>query len=510
MESKPVRAGGGPRLDRGSAPVAPAGEDRSGRPVRRPVAGRPVFVESNLDQPLGIIAVGPAGGSRAAVLAALLGTTAATLRVPRGSFLVINYAPEAGGLAYVPGFTEPTAYRAEPVGSGPALARPPRRVELAVPDPLLRHFAVVDTPDIATLGLAGARVVLDAVDQGGALLYVISAEQTPTAADLALLAEVARGDAAVFFVVTGTGDGSAGAGNRAGPDRSVVIEAQRSALLSALPELVDARWFALDPATTDTAYLRRALVDWAGPEGLRRASVSSPPLSGATRTIHLAAGIRDSGWQDHLDRRTRTVAHRLRQDLALELADIHLRSVQAVVFGDGCQALPEVLDRELHALSNQIMTECDLAVELILDETLTLVLGHAPDDGVRLRVGAALGWGLAEHRVARGLARVLLVTNAGVIESSTGPAAVATLSAYDAGPTGAILPAAGVALAGGCYQYWRNPANADRDKARSWLRRALREVELELSREVTHRIGAVRKSLATVLTDSVDQGILLA
>ena len=61
-----------------------------------------------------------------------------------------------------------------------------------MPEPLLRHFAVLDTPDTATLGVAGSRVLLDAVGRAGALLFVIAADQAFTAAELNLLAEVAR------------------------------------------------------------------------------------------------------------------------------------------------------------------------------------------------------------------------------------------------------------------------------------------------------------------------------
>jgi hypothetical protein len=515
MESTPLHAVAIPDLAR-----AGSGGPPLGGPLRVPAN----LGEPTPDEPLAVVAAGPAASGRGAVLGALLGTSAPLLRVPPGSFLVVDYGHESDGAAYVPGYRQPHVYRSDPVGAGPALARPPRRVELTLPCPLLRHFAVVDTPDTATLGLAGARVVLDAVGRGGALLFVISAEQTFSGTDLDLLTEVAAGKVAVVFVVTPTADGRWSNGGQAdlgvppvGGDAvprvdpiSVTIGAHRAALLTAVPGLVDAPWFAVDPDAADTAYLRRALVDWAGGEGLHRASRNPPVASGATRTVPVAPDAHESDWEDRLERQVRTSAHRVRQHLALELANIHLRCVREIVFGSGCPGLPDVLDREVHALSLATVAECDAAVARILDETATRVFGEPPDDGVRRRVVAAVRQGFADHHDARDLDRVLLITSTGGVATVTGPGAVTALPAYRGAADISLLPPVGVGLAGGCYQLWRHPGRDNPAKARSWLQRALRDVELELSREMIRRFEAVRSSLTALMAEAVDHGILLA
>ena len=478
--------------------------------------------EPGPDEPLAVIAAGPRGGGRDAVLAALLDTGTGKLRVPDGSFLVVSYDEPADGLAYVPGYRQPYEYRSEPVGAGPALARPPRRVEMTLPDPLLRHFALVGTPDTATLGVAGREIVLDAARRGGALLFVISAEQTLAVADLDLLTEVAAHRVPAFFVVTpdaGGGWPAATGSSPAGTDPAeatavdpvaVTLDAHRAALLAAVPSLADAPWFALDPAATDTAFLRRALRDWAAGEGLRRASGAPPVPVDAGRAIRVTADAADCGWEERLDRLTRTCTHRIRQDLALELANIHLRCVQEIVFGAGCSGLPELLDREVHALSLRMVAACDSAVTRTLDGTAQGIFGEAPDEGVRRRLAVAVRAGFADHRRARDLARVLLVTRQGGVAMVIGTGAVGGLAAYRGGSRGQILPSIGVGLSGGCYQHWRNSANADPARARSWLQRALREVELELTREFARRFEAVQLSLTGVLNDAIDHGILLA
>ncbi|MBF9132434.1 hypothetical protein I0C86_26300 [Plantactinospora sp. S1510] len=483
-----------------SLPVVAAPGSSGAPPSRRGVVREQALVESPPHEPLAVIAVGPAGGDRRAVLAGLLGGTAPPLRAPVDSFMVIDYAQAVTGAAYVPGLRSAREYRTDPIGAGPALGRPPRRIELTVPDPLLRHFTLVDAPDTRRLGMAGIRVVRDAVRRGGALLFVLPDDEPVTTTELDLLTEVA-GEAAVFPVGTPGTDGT-WSPVEPGP--------RRAALVAAVPALAGVRWIDLDPAAADTAYLRRALVDWASAEGLRRASLSPPIVPGATRTVRVAADAETSGWADRLDRQVRTCAHRLRREIALETANVHLRGVQEIVSGSGAAGLPHFLDREVEALSLEVVAACDAGVDRILGETLTVVFGEVPDEGVRLRVAAAVGWGLAADPAAQDLDRVLLLRESGTVEAIPGLGAVAGLAAYPGGTGGAILPPLGVGLSGGCYQYWRNPARSDPIRARSWLRRSLREIELELSREVSRRFEAVGRSLTSVLTEAVRHGRLLA
>ncbi|WP_159104560.1 hypothetical protein [Plantactinospora sp. BB1] len=510
-----------------SGPPGPPGA----RPPRRGAGDEPALVEAPPDEPLAVITIGPSAEDRRAVLAGLLGAAAPPLRVPAGSFLVVDHGPSVGGAAYVPGLRSSREYRPAPVGAGPALARPPRRVELTVPDPLLRHFTLVDAPDTGTLGVAGVRVVRDAVRRGGALLYVLPDDRPVAAAELDLLAEVAE-EAAVFLVGTPGAD----PGWPAGPETSTAVPpevatapvdgaeppaeddesaeswltARRATLVAAVPALAGVDWIDLDPVAADTAYLRRALVDWASSEGLRRASLSPPVVPGATRTVPVAPTARTSDWADRLERRSRELAYQLRRDIALEIAAIHLRCVREVVGGTGVPGLPALLDREVEALSLEVVAACDAGVDKMLDESLARVFGEVPDEGVRLRAAAAVGWGLAAERAARDFDRVLLIRESGEVETVYGLGAVNALAGYPGGTAGAILPPLGVGLSGGCYQYWRNPCRADPIHARSWLGRALRETEVELCREVSRRFEAVADSLTEVLTEAVRHGRLLA
>ncbi|SCG39060.1 P-loop NTPase family protein [Micromonospora inositola] len=498
-------------------------------PTRLPVTPAP-----GPDERLAVVAAGPAGAGRREVLAALLDLPAGVLAVPTGSFLVVNHARVPTRAAYVPGYRQPHAYGADQAAAGPALARPPRRVELSVPDPLLRHFAVLDTPDTGSLGLAGGRVLLDAVGRAGALLFVISADQAFSAVELHLLAEVARAPVEVFFMVTpglagwapvpeGTSTEDAGASvpSPVGPGApargrarvpvdpaAVSVAAHRAALLATVPALAGARWYPVRQA--DHAALRRALVGWAADEGLRRASAQPPVLPGEHGRVAVVPGLDPGDLAERLDRQVRFCAQRIRQHLALELANIHLRVVQEIVFGVGPAGLPQLLDREMEALSLLATAQCDQAARAILDEAAARVFGAPLAEGVRQRIANAVRWGLADHPAARELDRVLLVTSTGGVAGLSGAGAIDALAGFPGAERVEILPPVGVALSGGCWQHWRGPGNDDPNGARSWAQRALREVELELSSEVSRRFEVIRLSLGAVLTDAVDHGILLA
>lgn len=462
------------------------------------------------DEPLAVITAGPSGADRRALLAGLLGVAPANLRVPPESFLVLRPAATAGFTVHVPGDTGGAVTRfpaptrtvhpsARRTGS-PRPFRPPRRVELSGPEPLLRHFLLVDTPDTDTLGVAGTRVVRDAVRRGGALLFVLPADRPVTASEVALLTETA-GEAAIFLVGTPSENGTW----PAAPD----IEAQRAAIVRRVPALDGLSWLDLDPAAGDTAYLRRALIDWASTEGLRRASRTPPVGAGLGRTVRVAPTAATSGWADVLERRIRDCAQQLRREIALETANIHLRAVQEIVFGAGRPGLPRILDREVEALSLDVTAACDAELDRIIDELLPLVLGEAPDDGVRLRVAAAVAAAVGgADEGGDPLHRALLVRQTGEVVPVDGPAAVAAFASYPW--TTAILPPIGMALAAECFGHWQPTKRGDSGAARSWLQQALREIELELCREVSRRLTAVGRSLAGVLDDAVRHGRLRA
>ncbi|MEV7230258.1 hypothetical protein AB0M79_25045 [Polymorphospora sp. NPDC051019] len=480
----------GPGDARHPAPRSGAGTVRIPR-RRRPVRLRTTLAAAVPDEPLAVVVAGPSG--HGAVLGALLGGAVPLSRPSGDAFLVVGHAAEPAVVAHLPGRREPQPYAPDGLRT-----RPPRRIEVSLPDPLLRHFTLVDAPDTDDLDAAGTRLLLD-VAARGALLFVLPAARQPDRPEIALLAGAARAGVPVLFVVTPAPDPAVA------PDGGAA--AQRSAVLAAVPALAGAPWFAVDPAGADPADLRRALVEWAGVTDLRRGADRPPaPATGAVRVV---ADVPDADWAAWLDRLVRSAAHLARQRLAVELAGIHLRCLRDIVAGAGPAGLPDRFDRELHALSVLATATADAELARIVEETARRLFDRTDRD-VRHRLAVAVRRGLADDPAASGLERVLLVTTTAGVATVTGPAAVAALQAYPAPAGPAVLPPFGLALSAGCYGHWRNPANADPARARAWLQRAVRAVELELLAETSRRYGAAGRSLTLVTTEALDHGILLA
>jgi hypothetical protein len=527
------------------------------------VAVRPTADQSTPDEPMAVLVAGCHDSGKREVIRALL-REGNVVDVPPDSYLVMRYDLPADPVAHVPGCRQPRPYRPGDPGTGDAaLARPPRRVELSLPDPLLRHFALVDSPCARRLGVAGGLVLGEAAERGGAVVFVAAAGQALTPSELALLGELASRDVTVFFAVVPAGaaaavdrgavdgapvDGAAADGapvdgapaDGAAADGAaadvvaadvvaadvlapvvvvgdaadaveVALEAHRAVVAERVPGLAEAPWFAVDPVAGDTAYLRRALVEWAGDEGLRRAS-DNPPVLPVVGSVAVGPQAAESGWSEALNWWLRSCTRQLRQRLAIEVADIHLRCVRDLVFGTGCAGLPSSLDHELHALSQKATAESDTAVASIVHDVLRRVLGGEPTEDVRRRVVAAVRQGLAEDTGAD-LNRVLLVTSTGGVATISGRDALVALPGYAAETVPSILPPIGMAVSGGCYVLLRGSAGstgADVANARSWLQRVTRAVDLELRREVGRRLEAVHRSLGALVGETVEHGKLLA
>jgi hypothetical protein len=529
---------------------------------RRKIRIRATLAAPVPDEPIAVVLAGGDDGGHSAVLGALLGTAEPVVDVPAGSYLVVGHGHCPDARAYVPGNRQAHVHRpGRPAGEA-APVRPPRRVETSRPDPLLRHFTLVDAPDTARLGVAGTRVLVEVARRGGAVVYVFTADRPTARADVDVLAHLVRAGVRVFLVLTPDADGgwappsgagrttSAGSGRvgsaDSGPvgsaDSAVIasgaggtvvcgdggsivcgdhqvpspgpvaaaLDARRAALAAEIPALAGAPWFAVDPSCDDTTYLRRALVEWAGVEGLRRASDNPPVPPGAGRTVRVGSDAHESGWAERLERSTRDGAETVARRLTAELAEVQRRCTwETVANAAGCAALPETFDRELHALSLRTVAEMESAAAALVDDVLRLVLAEPLHEGVRRRAVDAVRSGFDDDPDGDDLARVLLVTSTGGVASVAGEAAVAALWAYHPPSAPPLLPPVGVGLSAGCYRHWRNPANTDTDKARSWLQRAVRAVELELLREVSRRFAAVERSFAAVVGEAVDHGILL-
>jgi hypothetical protein len=445
------------------------------------------------EETIAIVVAGAARSGHAEVLAALLG---------HGEPLV---APQPGAYLRVAYGARPTERHAVPGGRACGV-RPPRRADLTLPDPLLRHFHLVQAPAVDQLGPAGHDVLVDTARRGGAAVYVMCAREELTAADEAALAALAGGRLPVFVVLTPDADGEWTATDDDDPVARA-LDACRDEVLARVPALADAPWFPVDPAAVDTAYLRRALVDWADFEGLRRASANPPMVPGETGRVRMSATARRTGWTPRLTRMTAAVSRQLREHVTIGLADTHLRTSRALIAGKvPGGGLAGLLDEELQALSLRLAVDEDRLIRELFDQVLTATVGAPPAEGVQRRFAAAVRRATTSGAPPELAPRVLLLRADGSVTAT--PVDDDALWSYPAPVAAPVLPVLGLAVAGDCYLDG-GVAAGDLDAVRRWLRLALQALELELTLAVQRRCTAVRCAVDALVEAAVRGGPLL-
>jgi hypothetical protein len=447
------------------------------------------------DQPIAVVITGTDAGGRSAVLGALLGLDRPVADNTPCGYVVVRHHTRGRADGYAA------------AGPGSAPARPPRRVDVALAHPLLRHLVLVDAPAADRLGVAGRRVLIDVAACGGAAVHVLRCGNRLAVADVEVLSVLVQAGVAVFLALTPDSAGRwRGPRPRGGrielPDcddpAAAAIDIYRRAIAARVPPLSDAPWHTVDPPAADAAYLRQALTDWADAEGLRRAADSLSTDPGVIAVPDTAASSR---WRARLDRVHHGAAYAVRHQLGVELAGLHLRCAQHLDRSGDPLGLLWLLDTELQALALHTDAVIHQVLTRIVDEVLVVLFTDGVPDGAR----AALCAALRNRIVADEVARALLVTPAGGVLTVPGQAAVTALRAYPAEADPLILPRTEVALAGEC---WQPPEPRNADEVPLPVERTISELETALSEEIERRFQVVRRTLKRVVTEAVHAGIL--
>jgi hypothetical protein len=468
---------------------------------------------------------------------------------PVSSYLLFRHGRRPTAYAYIPGHREPRRIALDelaqadlPPVAGGGQTRPPRRVEINHPGELLRRLSVLDTPGFGALDPAYREVVLDAAERGAGLLFVTTAAQPLDDAALDLLNDAALRAVPVVFAMTGVD---------AYPRWREAVAASRASLAQRTPDLAGAPWVGLDARSAGTAAgagpdnvdgvgegagsLRRAVLALVAPPVIDESTPArSRPLSAVT-----VAHTTDDGWKEVLERQVRTHRVAAVQRLAIDLATIHVRCVQALGSGLGCARLPHALDRELHALSVRTTRQLDAAASEIANRVFAAVIdpgratqpaAEAAEDGTADQAPSpdqapALDPAVL-RRVVRAIRRtlesgdgpvpetdrVLLLTGTSGVAVVSGAGALAGLAAVGAGRRERpIMREIGVGLTAGCYLMWQQErTGTNRRDCRRWLQQAIHVVEVELQRELNRRFADLQEAVGALAADTVDHGVLLA
>src|SRR5690349_1460409 len=186
---------------------------------------------SPLSHPFVVLAGAPRAGKSSLVNALLGAPGCAPVDTAAGASAWLVFRPlagpdeHAGARAFVPGHREPrrigdtngpdglrvgdpenaglvpfrqAAWDAAAGRGGPS--RPPRRIEVVHPAPLLSRVALVDTPGVGDLDAATAEVILDAAEQAAGLVFVVDSAAPLRRPQLELLARLGPTHPVVFVL----------------------------------------------------------------------------------------------------------------------------------------------------------------------------------------------------------------------------------------------------------------------------------------------------------------------
>jgi hypothetical protein len=440
-----------------------------------------------------------AGTAPSVVLAALVNQP--DLPIPPapngGTWMVVRSGSVKRVRAYIPGHKQvetPT----------PGL-RPPRRIEVELPSPVLNSITLACAPDAyvtdgAEIAPPADGLLLDGLTGSHGLVFAVPpAPFTPATLDF--LGQAATRVDRIAFVLVSDADPVG---------RSTTISKLRGSL-DALPQpLTEAPWYHLD----DVAQLRQTLDGWVSATIAETdptptaAPTPAPPQPGECHRAP-AVGTDDTGWRDALAgeiaSRKITSVRRLRR----AIADIRGRCLTALDLPAGCAALPHLLDRELHALSVTTTAMADADAAATAERVCAVLIEAAPAPCVRTRFLRAVGEAVEDTAQDAPPPRALLLTTTTAIAVVTGTAALDHLAAVRRAPPGGVSPPPlAIAVGSGCYRLWNGRTDAHTAGV-AWLTRALAAVEAAFQREIERRLDDLARGIELVAAEAVDHGVLL-
>ncbi|MFY1693878.1 dynamin family protein [Solwaraspora sp. WMMA2101] len=508
-----------------------------------------------------VVVVGETKRGKSSLVNALIGVTGLSpvdAAVATSAYLEFDHGPVTAARAFVPGEAEAVDVPVDRLrdwatvsGVLPQGARPPRRIAVTCPAPLLRYVSLVDTPGAGGLDPAHTEIALDAVSRAAALLFVVDASTPFTRPELDFLIEASKRVNVVVFALTKTD---------AYPGWRTILADNRAQLQAHAPRFAAAAWFPVSarlaelaltlPAAdagelvdaSQVAPLQHALIELAGNGHLlaqanvlrtirselvrldltvgQQVAACDPDPGEVQRAKQERAGLaarkRTESRQWSLALNTETQRARVEATGRLRTAvgglqEQFLARIDAAR-GEALKQLPAELDRALHAVSLRFSHELQARFRTVAERTLAQVFPPAELQFVVGRINATLRHTLASRprRDGGGADNVMVALSAGGMAFMAGRGVAAGASALGAGAVvggGLLVPVAGLGLglAAGAFILYRRRVATDRQQARMWLREVLGEARAALTDELAQRFTDLQYALTVALDDAIER-----
>ncbi|MFI5841242.1 dynamin family protein [Catenuloplanes sp. NPDC051500] len=518
-----------------------------------------VLARRESDKPA-IVIVGETKRGKSSLVNALIGAPGLSpvdVAVSTSAYLEMTDAPTPQARAWQPGHENPVEIGIDGLinwgtagGRLPEGARPPRRIQIGYPSPLLQHLTLIDTPGTGGLDPNHAEVALAAAEQATALLFVVDASSPLSKPELDFLIQASKRVNLVMFALTKTD---------AYPGWRTILADDKAHLKTHAPRFGAAPWFPVSARLAETAAqmppevaaelakearideLSKALRQVAGRRGLldranllrairsemvrrdlalgEQMTATDPDPADAAKAKEqrqqLAARKRTDSRQWSLALNTHVQRARVESTGGLRTA---LSELQEDYLGkmdkykrNELEALPQSIDTALHAVSVKLSAELQRRFRQVGEEVLSHAFPPRELQHVLGRLNAQLGHALnTKPQRDAGTDNVMVALSAGGIAMMAGRGAMAGASALGAGAViggGLLLPVVGVGigLAAGAFILYKRRVAGDRQQAKVWLREVIGESRAALTDEVAHRFTDLQYALTLALDDAIER-----
>ncbi|HET8657464.1 MAG TPA: dynamin family protein [Micromonosporaceae bacterium] len=508
-----------------------------------------------------VVIVGETKRGKSALANALVGVPGLSpvdAAVATAAYLELVHSPSHGARAWLPGRAEPVALSlgdlrdwATVLGRLPDGLRPPRRVEVLHSAPLLSYLTLVDTPGTGGLDPLHTEVALDAVARATALLFVADASAPLAKPELDFLIEASKRVNFVVFALTKVD---------AYPGWRTILADNKALLAAHAPRFGTAPWFPVSARLAELAVtvggdaaaelaaesripaLQHALVELAGKGHLLAQANVLRALRSEVVRLDLAAGERiratdpdpaemarakqeraglaarkrteSRQWSLALSTETQRARVEATTRLRTYLTGLQETFLSRIDAGRGeeLRALPQEVDRALHALSVRLSQDLEYRFRKVGERALAQVFAPHELQHVLRRLNATLRHALSSkpRREGGGPDNVMIAVSSAGMAMMAGRGAMIGASALGVGSlAGAslLVPFAGVGLglAAGAFVLYRRRVQTDRQQARTWLREVMGEARAALSDEIMHRFTDLQYALTLALDDAIER-----
>ena len=508
-----------------------------------------------------VVVVGETKRGKSSLVNALIGVpdlSPVDAAVATSAYLEFVHATQPAAKAYLPGREDPVALRLEDIrdwgtvlGSIPDGMRPPRRLQIGHPAPLLNYVNLVDTPGVGGLDSLHAEVAMDAVERATVLLFVVDAASPFSKPELDFLVEASKRVNLVLFAL-GKID--------AFPGWRTILDDDVALLQAHAPRFGSAPFYPVSSRLAEMALrmprdaaaelvresrvadLQHALIKLASRGHLlglsnvlravrsefvrldlqvaeqARAADPDPEHAAQLKEERARVNSRKRSESKQWSLALNTETNRAKLEVSGRLRTYFQKSqeqfLNQIDKADRglLKKLPYDVDRALHALSVRMSSELEYRFRAIGQRILAQVFTEQELHLVMRRINAQLrvAAGAKPRREASGDTAMVVMSSAGTLMMGT-RAVTAGAAAAGLGAAGGVAALAvttagiGLGLAAAAFLVYKRRVQTDRNQARQWLREVMGESRAALQDEIMHRFTDLQYSLTLALDDAIER-----